>query len=464
MAYLFYTSGSTGQPKGVCQTHLNLLHFVCNYSKSLGITCDDRLSLLSPLSFSASNMDIYSSVLNGATVCPYDIRRRGMSKLEVWLEEKSITVLHAVPTLFRHLIGNLPPGWRFSKIRAIDLGGETMYTSDIRMYQEHFKEDCVLVNHLAATEASVIAQHRVDRGRSYGVGMLPVGRPADGVRIRIVREDESEADVGEIGEIMIHSPFLSPGYWRRPDLTERAFLPDPNGGDERIYRTGDLGRMLPDGCLVHLGRKDFQVKVRGYRIEVAEIEIALLDLASIRQAVVVPWGGQSSDQHLVAYLVPAGQHVPTVTELRRSLGEILPEYMIPSAFVMLDALPLTSSGKIDRRALPVPDRTRPELESAFVTPRTPIEEVLAGIWEDVLGLERIGVHDNFFELGGHSLVATRVISRVRAAFRMELPLRSLFEAPTVADLAERIETLRWAMQHLSPPTSATLQDAEEGEL
>jgi len=240
---------------------------------------------------------------------------------------------------------------------------------------------------------------------------------------------------GDIGEIAVKSCYLSPGYWRRPDLTELAFLPDPEGGSERIYRTGDLGRMLPDGLLQHLGRKDFQVKVRGYRVEISEIELILLDFPAVKEAVVVAREDRPGDQRLVAYLVQNQQSVPTVSGLRRFLNEKLPEYMIPSAFVLLDALPLTPNGKVNRLALPPPGNARPEMDNPFVAPGTPIEVELAKMWAEVLSLDEVGIHDNFFDLGGHSLLATQVISRVINTFKVELPIKSLFESPTVADMA-----------------------------
>jgi acyl carrier protein len=215
-------------------------------------------------------------------------------------------------------------------------------------------------------------------------------------------------------------------------------LPDPNGGEEHTYLTGDLGRMAADGCLFHAGRKDFQVKVRGYSVEVSEIEMALLEHAAIKEAAVVGRETQSGDRQLVAYFVPAEKPTATVTELRNFLEERLPDYMIPSAFVLLRGLPLTPNGKIDRLALPAPEGKRPELDTPFSSPRSPIEEELAEIWAEVLSLDRVGIHDDFFDLGGHSLAATRVISQVIRKFQLELPLQSVFQSPTIAAMAALI--------------------------
>jgi acyl carrier protein len=241
--------------------------------------------------------------------------------------------------------------------------------------------------------------------------------------------------VDAVGEIAVRSRYLSPGYWRQPDLTQATFRPDPTGGPERLYLTGDLGRRLPDGCLVHLGRKDFQVKIRGFRVEVAEVEGALLSLPTIKEAVVVAREERPGEQRLVAYLVPTQRPAPTVSVLRRALAATLPDYMVPSAFVVVDTLPRTPAGKVDRRGLPAPERLRPSLHVPFASARTPLEERLAGIWAEVLGVDRVGIHDHFLDLGGQSLLATSLVSRVLTTFQVDLPLRTLFESPTVAEMA-----------------------------
>jgi acyl carrier protein len=245
----------------------------------------------------------------------------------------------------------------------------------------------------------------------------------------LLGDNGQEVGFNQVGEIAIKSRYLSPCYWHQPDLTRAKFLPDPNGGEERTFLSGDLGFMLADGCLYHVGRRDFQVKIRGNRIEFGEVETALLALDAIKDAVVIATD-RAGDKRLAAYIVPANKPPPSVAALRRALGEKLPDHMIPSAFVLLDAMPLTPNGKIDRRALPKPGKARPELQVAYEAPRTPLEEVLAGIWANVIGLDRVGIHDNFFELGGDSLLAIRVVSRVLKQFRLEIPLQSLFQSPT----------------------------------
>jgi amino acid adenylation domain-containing protein len=435
LAFILYTSGSTGAPKGFSQTHCNVVHDTRNYTNTGHFCSDDRLLLVSSISFADSVRTIYSALLNGASLYPFDIRIEGLTSLANWLIQNEITIYRSVPTVFRHFASTLTCEERFPKIRLIYLAGEPVYKKDVELYRKHFSEDCIFVNRLGTGEALTFRWYFIDKKTPIKGTHVPVGYAVPDKEVVLLGDVQQGADGSRIGEIAVKSEYLAPGYWKKIDLTQTVFLPDPEGGKSRIYRTGDLGRMLPDGCLVHLGRKDFQMKIRGYRIEIAEIEMALLDHVAIEEAVVRLWESRPGDQRLVAYLVHTGQKGLTVTELRRFLKEALPTYMIPSTFVMLDHLPLTPNGKLDRRALPAPDRVRPALDNPYVAPRTPMEETLAEIWARVLDLDQIGINDNFFELGGHSLLATQVISRVINTFRVKVPLRSLFQAPTVADMA-----------------------------
>lgn len=282
--------------------------------------------------------------------------------------------------------------------------------------------------------------------------------------VEVLLLEESGAEVGSncMGEIAVKSRYLSPGYWRNPELTHTAFFPDPAGSETRIYRTGDLGLLRPDTCLEHLGRNDVQVKIRGYRIEVAEVEMALGDHEAIAKAavVVVTRADDRGETRLVAYFIPMHDPGPTVGELQRFLQATLPDYMVPSAFVQLRALPLTPSGKLDQRALPAPTWERPPLAQPVVAPRTPVEEQLAQIWAEVLGIERVGIFDHFLELGDDSLLATRIISRIISAWHIDIPLRTLLEASTVAQMAVIVtqyqaeeagdETLRRLLTEIEP--------------
>jgi acyl carrier protein len=268
------------------------------------------------------------------------------------------------------------------------------------------------------------------------------------------------------GELHIGGPVLARGYLNRPELTQERFITDPfsDVSGARVYKTGDLARYLPDGEIEFLGRVDDQIKIRGFRVEPGEVEAALSGYPAVNQAVLVAKNDANGDERLVAYVVPIREHAPSVNELRSYLKERLPEYMVPSVFVTLEALPLTPNGKVDRQALPVPEDLRTQLDTEFVAPRGTLEEQLAEIWGQVLGVERVGAHDNFFELGGHSLLATRVVSRVREIIGVELPLLSLFEEPTVVGLAERIERVRWANRNLQASPTTMMGDRQELEI
>jgi amino acid adenylation domain-containing protein len=429
LAWILYTSGSTGQPKGVVQSHRNLLQFVRNYSNGLRLSASDRLSQLS-----SSQAVIFSALLNGASLHLWDIRAEGLTGLPSWLVEQESTVYYSVPTVFRHFCQQLSGTEEFPKLRLIILTGEPVTKRDVDLYKKHFSSDCILINRLGSTETGTIRWNFINKETPIDEKSVPVGYPVPDNEILLLDERGKEVPAGEAGEIAVKSQYLSPGYWRKPELTKKAFFADPHSG-ERIYRSGDLGQMLSNGCLLHLGRKDFQVKIRGHRIETAEIEMALLNLAGIGDAIVMAREDQHDEPHLVAYVVVKGRPQPTAGGLRRALAASLPNYMIPSAFVILDSFPLAPNGKVNRGALPRPDRLRPDLENRFAVPRTLVESELAQIWAEVLSLDRVGIHDNFFDLGGHSLAATQIISRVVKRFQLELPIQSLFQAPTVAEMA-----------------------------
>jgi len=434
LSWVIYTSGSTGKPKGVIQNHLNVLHFMMNYTNGLHICVDDRLTLLYSFSVNGGAHDIFAALLNGAALFPLDLKEDGFTHLCDWLIEERITIYHSVPTVFRQFVEGLTGQSEFPDIRIVHLGGEPVYKRELDYFKKLFSKDCILVNRLGSSETGSLRMYFANKETPISGNLVPVGYAVMDNEILLV-DDTGKQIAGDEGEIAVKTRYVSPGYWGRPDLTDAVFLPSPTGGEERIYRTGDLGRMLPDGCLLHLGRKDFFVKIRGYRIDIDEIEAALRECPSIKEAVVVARNNDSGDERLVAYLVPTVQPGPKVGELRRFLNEKLPDYMIPHDFVTLEAIPLTDTRKVDRKALPDPGTSRPELTTPYVAPRTPIEKELAKIWAEVLSTDEVGIHDDFFDLGGHSLSATRIISRVIATFELQLPVRALFDSPTVAAMS-----------------------------
>ena len=432
---IVYTSGSTGQPKGVMQNHRNLLYSIMLNTNALHISSLDRLSFLHTPTIGASR-DIFGALLNGAALYPFDLQIEGVGRLAKWLIQNEITIYHSVPTAFRTFVATLTGEEQFPKLRQLYVGGEPLHQTDVALYAQRFSRDCVLSHTMGATEAHTWQWYFIDTAAQVPGSTVPLGYDFfEGAEVLLLDDDGEEVGVNLTGEIAVRSRYLSPGYWKRPDLTQAAFLDDPGGGDERTYLTGDLGRMLPDGCLEHLGRKDSQVKVRGHRVALTEIETILLGLDNVKEAAIVTHEDPSGAQRLVAYLVPNRLPSPTVTHLRRALRDTLPDYMVPSAFVFLETMPLLPGGKVDRSALLKPRVERPDLDSQFFPPQTQTEEALVTIWREVLGLDRVGIHDNFLELGGDSLMAGQVISRVIKSFRLELPLRSLFEAPTVANMA-----------------------------
>ena len=434
LSWVIYTSGSTGKPKGVIQNHLNVLHFMMNYTNALHICVDDRLTLLYSFSVNGGTHDIFAALLNGAALFPLDLKEDGFTHLCDWLIEERITIYHSVPTVFRQFVEGLTGQSEFPDIRIIRLGGEPVYKRELDFFKKLFSKDCILVNRLGSSETGSLRMYFANKETQISGNLVPVGYAVMDNEILLV-DDAGNQIAGDEGEIAVKTRYVSPGYWGRPDLTDAVFLPSPTGGEERIYRTGDLGRMLPDGCLLHLGRKDFFVKIRGYRIDIDEIEAALRECPSIKEAVVVARNNNSGDERLVAYLVPTVQPGPKVGELRRFLNEKLPDYMIPHDFVTLEAIPLTDTRKVDRKALPDPGTSRPELTTPYVAPRTPIEKELAKIWAEGLSTDEVGIHDDFFDLGGHSLSATRIIARVIATFKLQLPVRALFDSPTVAAMS-----------------------------
>ena len=358
-----------------------------------------------------------------------------MANLSLWLQEEGITICRSSATGFRQWASTLSSYNEFPHLRLIYLAAEPVSLREFNLYQRHFSPSCILINGLGSTETFTYRWYFMDQETRISTSTVPVGYPVQDQEVLLIDDGDEEVENGSIGEIVVRSGYLFPGYWRNPEITQAAFVPHLAGPDQRVYRTGDMGRIDSGGCMEHMGRKDFKVMVRGYSVETAEIEMALLEQDHIREAVVVAREDCPGQRRLVAYIVPSGQRLPEVSQLISTLLDKLPEYMLPSAFVILDALPVLPNGKLDRRGLPAPAQGRPELENSFVASRTPIEEALAEIWAEVLGLDRVGIHDNFLELGGDSLLASQVIAQVIKTFQVEVPLRSLFESPAIADMA-----------------------------
>ncbi|HYO51728.1 non-ribosomal peptide synthetase, partial [Archangium sp.] len=457
-AYVMFTSGSTGRPKGVGVPHRGVVRLLVN-NAYLGFFPTDRMGQACSVSFDASTFEVWGALLHGATLVgvPRDVLL-SPSAMAAFIREQRVSVM-LLPTAVFHVIAREHPS-AFASMRALVTGGEA---ADTRWFREVLAHGAPghLINAYGPTEGSVIAT--TFEAKSPPEGSVPIGRAISNTQVYLLDGGLEPVPVGGMGELYIGGDGLAVGYLRRPELTAERFIPDPFSGEPgaRLYRTGDLARWLEDGNIQFLGRIDGQVKVRGFRIETGEVEAVLGAHPEVGELVVVAQG-ESGDKRLVAYVVPRPGSSPEVGQLRGFLKERLPEYMVPSAFVMLEALPLMPSGKVDRKALPAPRSVAGSELSGVEAPRTPIEELLAGMWAQVLGVERVGPYDSFFELGGHSLLATQVVSRIRSAFQVEVPLRDVCEAPTVAELAMRVEA---ALQRGQGPQVPPLQPVtREGEL
>ncbi len=438
VAYLHYTSGSTGRPKGASQTHGNLLFFADAYAKALGIGPGDRLSLLNALSFAAANNHIFRGLLHGATLCAYDMRRNGIPQLADWLDRERITVLHAVPTVFREMAMRLAPERLLPHLRAIHLGGESVFAGDVELFRRHTLDRCVLVNQLASTEAGVIAQNIIDHRAPLATSVVvPVGRSIEGVRVEIRRDDGSIASIDEIGEMVVCGQHLSPGYWRRPELDAGVFLADPLQPGGRQYKSGDLGHVDGAGNLHFLGRKGSRVKIRGHSVDLTEIEAALSACPDVLEAAVVGTGSEAQAVRLIAYVVARKDAARDPSVIRRFLATRLPLYMLPAEIVYLDTLPLSASGKVDRNMLGQIGAVAPSPPRAVESPQNDVERTVSRIFEQLLKLEAVGRDDDFFLFGGDSLLGVELQVRVRAAFGVHVG--NFHKDATVASISANIQ-------------------------
>jgi amino acid adenylation domain-containing protein len=437
LAYLFYTSGSTGEPKGVPHSHRNLLHRVRFSVASLGVGPEDRMSALHSLSFFVGLRDILNALLSGAALLPFDPRRAGAGALAAWIDREQVSVLSAVATTLRHLIAHLGPEQCFPSVRIVRCGGEPLHRSDVERWWRRFPSARVLIASYGATEAGHIAEYPISRDTPLPAGRVPAGHSLGGIEVLILDEGGRPVDDGQPGEVVVRSAYLSAGYWRRPDLTGAVFVPDPDDPRSRLYHTGDIGRRRSDGCLEVLGRRDQQVKVRGYRVHPGEIELTLAEHPDVHEAVVTARAGADGGMRLTAYVVPRPSAPVRGGALRQFLRERLPGYMVPSAFIPLEVLPVNAHGKLDRAALPPPTAgdTR---EAEFVRPRSPLEHQIVELWEELLGVRPIGSNDDFFDLGGDSLLAATFATAFEAATDRPLSPGVLFESSTVAALAEAL--------------------------
>jgi amino acid adenylation domain-containing protein len=442
LAYIIYTSGSTGEPKGVVVPHraVNRLVINTNYIK---LSPSDRIAQASNVAFDAATFEIWGALLNGAELI--GMTKEVMlspQKLASQIRQQQITTLFLTTALFNQIAKQLPDA--FSPLHNLLFGGEA---SDPKAVKEVLAQGAPdhLVHVYGPTENTTFSSWYLVESVDEWTTTIPIGKAIANSQMYILDLALNLVPIGVIGEIYVSGDGLAKGYLNRPELTTEKFINHSFSELEsiKLYKTGDLGKYLPDGNIEILGRSDFQVKIRGFRIELGEIETALRQQEHVRETIVVAFDDDRGSKQLVAYVVSKIELL-TSKELRSFLKEKLPDYMIPAFFVFLDKLPLTPNGKVDRRALPTPDLAIPSLESSFAPPSTPTENAIAAVWSEILKIEQVGIYDNFFELGGHSLIATQVMSRLPQMFSLDLPLSLLFELPTIAELADRIDTILWA--------------------
>ncbi|GHO60130.1 non-ribosomal peptide synthetase [Ktedonobacter robiniae] len=446
--YVIFTSGSTGQPKGAAVYQRGFANLLNWYTSEFHMTGQDRVLLVTSLSFDLTQKNIFAPLLTGGALHLLATRYHDVLLLRQSIQERAITLLNCTPSMFYPFID----GGEFAgltTLRHVFLGGEPIAVARLQAWLAHESCHAQVVNTYGPTECSdVVAYYRISQLERFQDTPVPIGRPIAHTQLFVLDERRQLVPLSVPGELYIAGECLGAGYINDTSLTAERFLPHPfaDGPGGRLYKTGDLARYRADGCIEYIGRTDYQVKIRGFRIELSEIEAVLTQHPDVSECVVLTWERRPDDKRLVAYIVGGRNGVLRKNELRQYVRSRLPEYMVPTSFVILETLPLTPGGKVNRRALPVPQEDE-QVQASQSLPRTPIEEVIAGIFREVLNREQVSTQQNFFDLGGHSLLATRVIARVRAQVRVDMPLRVLFEAPTVAEFAQSVEQRLRKQQH-----------------
>lgn len=443
LAYLLYTSGSTGQPKGVMQTHRNFLHVASLYRTDLGLSSEDRLTNPSSLSYAAAIWGLLAALTNGAAyvVTEADSARQLVDSLA----RERVTVLQAIVSFLRQIMHDLDEQANLPHLRLAYTGGETLHRADVERFTRVFGQRCRLMVDLGSTEASIITHLAADewaRDPPPGVAtsLLPCGRPVRSVQVTLVDDCGNPVGAGEVGQIVVRSPFLSPGYWNRPDLEAQRLGPDPSDGSTTAFFTGDLGQWLEDGTLLHLGRLDDQVKVMAHKVHLAEVEAAIRELPGVRTAAVIAVEDTLATVRIAAYVVLDPAASVSAQDIRRRLAAHLPTYMVPARIFFLEDLPTVENGKLDRAALAARDWPAKPAPPESNFGRNPVLQALAAMWAEVLDAAPSSGADDFFESGGDSLRMMQLIARVEARWGLAVDMRTLFEHHTLQAMAHFVES------------------------
>jgi acyl-coenzyme A synthetase/AMP-(fatty) acid ligase/thioesterase domain-containing protein/acyl carrier protein len=435
---MYYTSGSTGKPKSVPRNHGVILHRVWLDVKDLDIRPDDRLLMLRPFQFAGSSSDLFDTLLTGASLYPYDVLKTGISPLPRILIQEKITILRPPIELLRYFLDSLDTGDVFPEVRCLVLSGDVLFRRDIEQIRRHFSRAVEIYHHLATSETGVLARLVIKSDTALTSNIVPVGYPVPGKELLIVDEEGKKLEQRQSGEIAVRTRWMAMHQESGSDSREGSFIQDPDDASLKVYLTGDLGRFREDGALEFIGRKDFQVKIRGFRVNTLAIANKLLELDSIKRAVVTTRSDASGEKRLVAYLIREAGDGTSAEDLRAWLSRSLPDYMIPSVFIFLDVIPITLSGKIDYRSLPEPDWSHPDLQPELLSPRDDLERSLVGLWQEILGVKTLGVQDDFFALGGHSLSGAILCSRIEEEYGKKIYPADLMVNNTVERIARHL--------------------------
>ena len=443
-AYILYTSGSTGQPKGVVQSHQTIVHSIDNYINELDIKESDNVLLTTSYSHTVSVIDIFSGLFAGASLTLLNVKKDFNAQFfGEWINKMDVSIIHVVPTLYRYAVKFVDDRSLLRKVRLVILGGEGVFLTDVELYKEKFPDNCLFINLYGSSEVILGTLHVIDKNYSDTRKVIPIGYPFENIEAHVLDENKNESQVHSIGEIYFKGEFLNPKYYNDPTGTDKLFSYKGNS-DDRLIKMGDLAKFLPDGSLLLMGRKDNQVKINGNRVELLEIEIALNSDKAIEQSVVMPLKNEKGELFLVAYITVT-EEIPNIENIKEELRKKLPEYMIPSFFVKLSKMPLTPNGKIDRNALPKVDYKK-LIENFEAKEKTELQEKILKLWKETFERENITIHDNFFQLGGNSLLATELVSKIYNITNEDFELNVIFDNQSVYEIAKFIESRKGTIE------------------